>query len=86
MASKYRPLTDFLAAQSGESVRLAFTEIEQIVGFRLPASARQHRQWWENQTSSRRVPAGAWLDVGWSVAPLGVDLRAETVIFRRMAR
>jgi hypothetical protein len=47
--SKYGPLRDYLAGRSGGQVRMAFTEVEGLVG-PLPASARSHRAWWANGT------------------------------------
>ena len=39
MASKYTPLQQHLREAQGQRVRLAFDQIEAIVGFELPRSA-----------------------------------------------
>ena len=44
---KYEPLAQFLRKQQTHEVRLTFSEIERIVGARLPPSARKQRAWWD---------------------------------------
>ena len=83
MAGKYGGLADFLAATPDDSIRLTFGQIEAIIGDRLPDSARHHRAWWANTTSSH-PHARSWLDVGWRVD--AVDLSAELATFTRQER
>ena len=64
MASKYEPLRIWLASQTNDSVRLSFRQIETILGFPLPASARSLAQWWANVAGSH-VQAAAWMEAGW---------------------
>lgn len=46
-----------------------FGEIEAIMDFELPASARLHRPWWSNQTGgSGHSQAFAWGAAGWETA------------------
>lgn len=79
--SRYEPLTQFLQNQPGREVRLSFAQIEQIVGFKLPAAAQQERAWWSN------APVGAedkaWLAAGFRSE--AVDLVAGELTFRRGA-
>jgi len=82
--SKYDPLRTFLerASATVTEMTLSFDQIEGILGFTLPASARKHRPWWENPTStSRHSQAQAWLAAGWKVD--AVDQRDEWVRFGR---
>ena len=44
--SKYAPLTDRLNQHQGDRWRARFSEIEQVLGFQLPKSARQYPAWW----------------------------------------
>ena len=44
---KYEPLAQFLRKQQTHEVRLTFSEIERIVGAKLPPSARKQRAWWD---------------------------------------
>ena len=82
--SKYDPLRTFLeqASATVTEVTLSFDQIEGILGFTLPASARKHRPWWANPTSVRDHPyAQAWLAAEWRVD--AVDQQAEWVRFGR---
>ncbi|HEX6037911.1 DUF4268 domain-containing protein [Longimicrobium sp.] len=80
--SKYAPLAATLARQprSVERVTLTFEEIEQIIGASLPASARQHRAWWAND-SAAHVQSGEWLRVNWRVVSINMTL--QRVVFAR---
>ena len=79
---KYAPLRRWLEARADPQVRLSFAEIEAILGFALPRSARLHRPWWANSFGAH-VQAAAWLDAGWQTAQ--VDLEAQTLLFVRAA-
>lgn len=78
--SKYEPLTQFLQNQPGREVRLSFAQIEQIVGFKLPAAAQQERAWWSNAPTDNDK---AWLAAGFRSDE--VDLAAGELTFRRDA-
>ena len=80
--SKYEPLTQFLQNQPGSEVRLSFAQIEQIVGFKLPAAAQQDRAWWSN-SPSEDADIKAWLVAGFRSEE--VDLSAGELTFRRGA-
>ena len=61
--------------------RTTFREIESIIGFELPASARLHRPWWANQRGGNgHSQALAWSVAGWETAD--VDMDAETLLLR----
>lgn len=75
---KYRPLFDYLVSKSGsETIRMTFTEIEAILGFSLPPSARRHLPHWYGYEGS--AVARAIQDAGWKATR--IDLAEETVIF-----
>ncbi len=80
--SKYEPLTRFLQHQPGGEVRLSFAQIEQLVGSKLPAAARQH-DWWSNSPAADDVTGKAWLAAGFRSEE--VDLDAGELTFRREA-
>ena len=62
--------------------RTSFNEVEAVVGFELPPSARLHRPWWGNQRGGNgHSHALAWSVAGWETAE--VDMDAETLLFRR---
>ena len=82
---KYDPLRIFLenAATGVSEMTLTFQQIELILGFTLPPSARLHRAWWANPGKRDDHPhAQVWLAAGWKVDT--VDQQAEWVRFRRL--
>ena len=78
---KYEPLTVFLRTQTKERVSMTFAEIERVVGFKLPASAIEHRAWWSNNPSNS-VMTKAWLDAGYQSEQ--VDMEKRKLVFARM--
>ena len=76
----YQPLGDYLAASSRVEETLTFQRIEEILGRRLPESARKHRAWWGNDASN--VQSKMWMSVGWKVDQ--VNQTTEYVTFRRL--
>lgn len=84
-ASKYDPLRTFLekTVLHVTEITLSFQQIEAILGFNLPPSARKYREWWANPSIPRDHPyAQAWLAAGWKVDI--ADLQAERIRFRRL--
>ena len=80
MRGKYHRLYTHLLRRPAQSWRTTFREIESILGFRLPASARRHRPWWANQSGGRgHSHALAWITAGWETAK--VDMVGETLLF-----
>lgn len=80
---KYQRLYRHLRGLQAREWRTSFGEIEAIIGFELPASARLHRPWWANQRlGNGHSQALAWSVAGWETAE--VDMDAEELLFRRM--
>ena len=80
---KYRNLFAHLCDLQSHEWRATFREIESILGFSLPASARLYRPWWGNQRlGGGHSQALAWNVAGWETAD--VDMDAETLILRRL--
>ena len=76
---KYEPLKRHLESRFlVRETRLRFVEIEKLLGFSLPASARSYPAWWSN-TRGSHTHAAAWLDAGWTTAKL--DLAGGAVTF-----
>ncbi len=78
--SKYHPLQVYLSRQTHQEAAMAFREIERVLGFTLPPSARRHQAWWANNVGTH-VNARAWRDAGWKTSR--VDLTSERVVFVR---
>lgn len=83
MPSKYEPLHQHLTGVTSDRIRLSFQEIERILRFSLPNSARQYAPWWAN-TGGSHIQADAWMSAGWRTAQ--VDVPGERVTFERTAR
>jgi hypothetical protein len=81
--SKYDQLGNHLRAQTGEWHPMTFGEIENVLGFALPNSARKYRPWWANQSDGAHVQAQAWMRAGWRV--WSVNFASDRVDFRRTA-
>lgn len=79
--TKYAPLTRHLAARHEPRITMGFAEIERVLGFPLPRSARTHRPWWANSDHGH-VQSKAWLDAGYGSSE--VDLEAERLEFVRL--
>lgn len=82
--SKYVALTRHLRAQPARetTVAMSFPDLESILAFPLPPSARKHRPWWANQiNNSGRPQAQGWMDAGFVVD--SVNMNAGTVRFAR---
>lgn len=77
--SKYFPLQNFLIQLKDETKKISFSDIEKIIEFSLPKSARQYPAWWANQEHS--VQSSSWLKAGWITHD--IDLINETVIFTK---
>jgi hypothetical protein len=77
---KYEPLRNYLSGCLPAEERLGFNEIEQIIGAKLPASARTHPAWCSNNGQGH-VNAKAWLDTGFRTTE--VYLSGSRVIFQR---
>ncbi len=82
VSGKYAPLYHHLTKMTEFRWPTSFREIETVLGFGLPASARRHQAWWANQSGGGHTHTRAWQEAGWRTR--NVDLRAETLVFERM--
>ena len=76
MSSKYTKLTEYLASLDTDRWTATFKQIERVLMFRLPQSAREYQAWWSNQMRSQSL---GWQLAGWKTTDL--DLRNERVTF-----
>ena len=79
--SKYAPLTRHLRAANADRLAMTFAELEGLLGFALPPSARKHRAWWANSPQSH-VNAAAWYHAGYQSQ--AVDLETEKLMFVKL--
>lgn len=80
---KYDSLGRYLGELKKELKTLSFGEVEEILGFPLPMSARTHRPWWANDETHVQAVDG-WLSVGWEVE--SADLARKIVTFRKLTQ
>lgn len=80
LSSKYQPLYEHLRRQGQDQVTLTIGEIEQLIGGRLPATARTQRAWWSNRRKGA-VQATAWVQAGYHTSE--IDLAQERITFRK---
>jgi hypothetical protein len=70
--SKYDALCHHLNRLQGP-VELSFKEVEEILQFPLPASARRYPAWWSN-SGGTHVQAQAWMEAGYRTEDVDVAL------------
>ncbi len=49
LRGKYQRLYQYLTGLQTQEWRISCSEVEAVIGFELPPSARLHRPWWGNQ-------------------------------------
>jgi hypothetical protein len=76
----YNPFATFLRLLPGNEIRLHFQQIELLLGFALPDSAKR-REWWSNNPSNSALTR-AWLSAGFKSDT--VDTASSLATFRRV--
>jgi hypothetical protein len=76
----YSPLENRLEQALENAVPMNFSEIESVLGFSLPSSARKRQEWWSNNAKGHSQ-AVAWLRAGFRTSK--VSLKSEQVTFLR---
>lgn len=77
-SGKYAPLYRWLRDQDAAEVRLTFDEVEEVLGFPLPASCRQHVAHWHSYEGS--AVARAIVDAGWKASRVHLADEALTLV------
>ena len=83
MSRPYFALHEYLNARVTDVVVMSFRDIEDLVGFSLPVSARRDARWWEDADLGNASHANAWLLARRSAT---ADLDTQTVEFSRGLR
>ena len=75
---KYDSLTEYLRQSGQFSITLSFSQLESILSFKLPPSARKYKEWWSNGNHSH---SAGWMNAGFLVDDF--SLTREMVTFRK---
>jgi hypothetical protein len=80
--SVYEPLRQRLLREGSRSLQLTFSEIEAILGRKLPRSAHTFSAWWSNESSMKvgHTQAKAWMEAGFRAH---ASIKNRMVEFRR---
>jgi hypothetical protein len=83
-AGEYRLLHKYLRDRFADRLVLTFVQIEDLLGFALPGSARAELAWWKDvdAVGQRTKQSDAWTLAGRTAS---VNLSAECVTFEREA-
>jgi hypothetical protein len=76
-ATEYDALSQYLDHRYAGTVVLRLSEMEDILGFKLPSQARVEPDWWANQHSAQ---SACWTMANRMATP---NLTAQTVTFIR---
>ena len=77
--SKYDPLYEHLLFSGRDKVTMSFSEIEQVLGGPLPASAHKHNEWWANNPSGHSQ-AKAWYTASYKTEGVKVEVGSITFV------
>ena len=82
MAGKYGPLENYLRdlPANQKEVTLSFEQIEGIINAKLPPSAHEYQQWWENEKEGNHVNARAWANAGWKVESVDFNRKQARLV------
>lgn len=78
--SKYEPLNEFLGRLKADYWRPTFLELERILGFKLPVTARKNADWWNAEAGGRHAHANTWIGAGWKVQDVNVEKEKVTFV------
>jgi hypothetical protein len=80
--AEYLSLYKYLDNRFADTVVLTFSQIEDLLGFTLPALARLHKEWWGNVDADGPSSAHSrsWIQASRTATP---NLLAQSVVFER---
>jgi len=81
--NRYSDLTEYLSNLNDAVWHASFEQIEAILGFSLPPSARNYPAWWANNPNGSRH-SRAWMGADWKTE--NVNLTGGAVTFRKTGK
>ena len=79
---EYRQLHKYLRDRFADRVVLTFGEIEDLLGFPLPESARLESGWWASTGAAGGAHTGAWTSASRTAV---VNMTSQRVVFDRQS-
>jgi len=79
--SKYDALGDHLKGLKADQWLASFDDIEAVLGFELPKSAKNYQAWWNEERNPHQPQKLAVRRAGWQVAQ--INLTGKQILFRR---
>lgn len=80
--NKYRNLQKWLENNSNERITLSFAEIEEILGFDLPESAKTYTAWWANDSHHSQA---VWLNAGYKTLGPSAAILSKRITFEKVS-
>jgi hypothetical protein len=78
--AEYLPLHKYLRDRYADTVVLTFAEIEDLLGFSLPALARLQPEWWADDSRAPTAPSRSWSQARRTVK---ANFESQTAVFER---
>ncbi len=80
---KYDPLYNYLSKRTDTRIKLTFTEIESMIGDKLPISAKRYPAWWSNSQTEDHPHSRSWLDANYKTVDVGSGIDNQYMVFER---
>lgn len=81
---RYYPLKTYFQKITADKIALTFTQIEKIVGFKLPLSAKKYPSWWSHKSSQNAI-CDAWTSAGFVKQRVDID-DEKVYLYRDVSR
>lgn len=78
---KYSLMTIWLTEHPSDKISLSFSDIEEILGFKLPESAYNHSRWWMNDINHSQ--AKGWMDAEFVTVNYNQAIATNVVAFEK---
>ena len=79
---EYNKVGTHLLIANETEITMTISEIESIIGKKLPASAHEHRVWWANHENN---PQCFWMRAGYKIESLSSsDLKKKIIVFHKI--
>jgi hypothetical protein len=83
VSGQYRPLYKYLQERYADRIVMTFSEVEDVLGVKLPEEARRDEAWWMQPLSGSRASnhADAWI---FASRLATANVPAQIVVFERV--